>query len=91
MFTKITRMYAPRRMLFGPGCLEQIGEEIKRLGASRVLLVSDPGVKAAGLVEDLPWASPPVVSAAERARLAKALGQGKPLSEIIIEEREDRA
>jgi hypothetical protein len=31
-------------------------------------------MKAAGLVEDLPW-----------------VGQGKPLSEIIIEEREDRA
>jgi len=48
-------------------------------------------MKAAGLVEELAWASPPVVPAEERTRLAKALGQGKPLSEIIIEEREDRA
>ena len=48
-------------------------------------------MKAAGLIENLPWAPPPVVSAENRARLAKALSRGKPLSEIIIEEREDRA
>jgi antitoxin component of MazEF toxin-antitoxin module len=48
-------------------------------------------MKAAGLVEDLSWTSPPVVPAEERARLAKAMSQGKPLSEVIIEEREDRA
>ena len=48
-------------------------------------------MKAAGLIENLPWAPPPVVSAEKRARLAKALSRGKPLSEIIIEEREDRA
>jgi hypothetical protein len=32
-----------------------------------------------------------VVSSEERARLAKKLSHGKPLSEIIIEDREDRA
>ena len=48
-------------------------------------------MKAAGLVEDLPWTAPREVSEAERARLAATLSQGKPLSEIIIEEREDRA
>jgi len=48
-------------------------------------------MKAAGLIEDLPWAQPPVVSAEERARLAKKLSHGQPLSEIIIEDREDRA
>jgi hypothetical protein len=48
-------------------------------------------MKAAGLIEDLPWAQPPVVSSEERARLAKKLGRGKPLSEIIIRDREDRA
>lgn len=47
-------------------------------------------MKAVGLVEELPWAPPQVVSAEERARLAKKLGRGKPLSEIIIEERADR-
>ena len=48
-------------------------------------------MKAAGLIEDMLWAQPPVVSSEERARLAKKLSHGKPLSEIIIEDREDRA
>jgi hypothetical protein len=48
-------------------------------------------MKAAGLIEDLPWEHPPVVSSEERARLARKLSHGKPLSEIIIEDREDRA
>lgn len=48
-------------------------------------------MKAAGLIEDLPWVHPPVVSAEQRAHLAKMLSRGRPLSEIIIEEREDRA
>jgi len=44
-------------------------------------------MKAAGLIEDLPWAQPPVMSSEERARLAEKLSHGKPLSEIIIEDR----
>ena len=48
-------------------------------------------MKADGLVETLPWAQPPTVSSAERARLAEKLSHGKPLSEDIIEEREERA
>jgi len=44
-------------------------------------------MQAAGLIEDLPWAQPQVVSSEERARLAKKLSYGKPLSEIIIEDR----
>jgi len=48
-------------------------------------------MKAASLIENLSWAQPPVVSSEERARLAKKLSHGKPLSEIIIEDREDRA
>ena len=37
------------------------------------------------------WEQLPIVSAAERAELAQKAGQGKPLSEIIIDEREERA
>jgi len=48
-------------------------------------------MKAAGLIKDLPWTQPPAVSSEERARLAKKLSHGKPLSEIIIEDREERA
>lgn len=47
-------------------------------------------MQAVGLVEELPWTRPPAVPAEERARLARKLSRGKPLSEIIIEEREDR-
>ncbi len=48
-------------------------------------------MKAAGLVEDLPWPQPPTVSPEERARLAEKLSHGKPLSEIIMENREEYA
>jgi hypothetical protein len=44
-------------------------------------------MKAVGLIEDLPWEHPPVVSSEERTRLAKKLSHGKPLSEIIVEDR----
>lgn len=47
-------------------------------------------MKAVGLVEALPWPLPAAVPPKERTRLARKLSQGKPLSEIIIEEREDR-
>ncbi|HKH75665.1 MAG TPA: hydroxyacid-oxoacid transhydrogenase [Rubrobacteraceae bacterium] len=34
---------------YGPGASEEVGWELKRLGMSRVMLVSDPGVVAAGI------------------------------------------
>ena len=37
------------RMLFGPGMARQAGSEARKLGASRVMLVADPGVERAGL------------------------------------------
>jgi alcohol dehydrogenase len=36
------------RVLFGAGCLAQIGLVARELGGSRALLVTDPGVRAAG-------------------------------------------
>ena len=48
-------------------------------------------MKAVGLVEDLPWHQPASVTADERARLAKRLSSGTPLSETIIEDREEYA
>lgn len=44
---------AVRRIVFGVGALQGIGDEIKRLKGSRVLVVTDPGIKAAGLVDKL--------------------------------------
>ncbi len=51
-----------RRIIFGSGSLQGIGEEIKRLRGSKVLVVTDPGIKAAGLVDKM-------VAALERAEL----------------------
>ncbi len=48
-------------------------------------------MKADGLVETLPWKQPPTVSPEKRAELAEKLSGGKPLSEVIIEGREERA
>ena len=41
--------YQPRtRIVFGPGKIETLGELASELGARRALVVSDPGVIAAG-------------------------------------------
>ena len=48
-------------------------------------------MKAAGLIEELPWEPPAAVSAEVRARLAEKLSHGRPLSELIIEDREGHA
>jgi alcohol dehydrogenase class IV len=40
-----------RRIVFGPGSLEALGEEIGRAGGRKVLVVTDPGVKAAGILD----------------------------------------
>ena len=40
----------PTRILFGNGSVGDVGKEAKALGATRVLLVSDPGVSKAGLI-----------------------------------------
>ncbi len=41
--------FQPRtRLVFGRGCVARLGELARQLGASRVFIVSDPGVVAAG-------------------------------------------
>ena len=39
------------RIVFGPGCIERVGELTRGLGAKKVLLVTDPGIAAAGHAE----------------------------------------
>ncbi len=39
------------RLLFGPGALARIGAAVRAAGGARVLLVTDPGVRAAGHAE----------------------------------------
>src|SRR5689334_9232156 len=41
----------PTRMLFGADAAAQCADEVKRLGGTRALIVTDPGVVAAGLAE----------------------------------------
>lgn len=52
MFPSEMRQYlAPTRLLYGPGALSQLGQEVKNLGGSSVLIVSDQGIAGAGLLE----------------------------------------
>jgi alcohol dehydrogenase len=37
----------------GPGCLDQIGQEVKTLKGEKVLIVTDPGIIKAGLLDQL--------------------------------------
>jgi alcohol dehydrogenase class IV len=41
------------RILMGPGCSEQIGQEVKALRGEKVLIVTDPGIIKAGLLEQI--------------------------------------
>lgn len=40
--------HTPTRVIFGPGTLNRLGELARELGATRALLVTDPGLEAAG-------------------------------------------
>jgi len=53
----------PTRIEFGHGVTSSVGDEAKGLGGTRVLVVTDPGVVAAGLVE-------PVLDRLNEVRLA---------------------
>lgn len=43
--------YSPVRIVTGAGCVRVIAEELARLGVTRTLLVSDAGVRGAGIVD----------------------------------------
>lgn len=45
------KFFSPNRIKFGQGALRIIGDEARALAATRVLLVTDRGVLAAGIVE----------------------------------------
>lgn len=40
--------HTPTRVIFGPGTMNQLGELARELGGTRILLVTDPGLEAAG-------------------------------------------
>jgi choline dehydrogenase len=48
---RVRAVEVPTRLVHGPGALGQLGEVVASLGITRPMLVSDPGVAAAGLVD----------------------------------------
>src|SRR5579862_9455604 len=40
--------HSPTRVIYGPGTLSRLGELARELGDARALLVTDPGLEAAG-------------------------------------------
>jgi len=45
--------YAPQKTKFGGGVVAEVGEEVRRLGGSHVLVVTDPGLVKSGIAERL--------------------------------------
>ncbi len=43
----------PARLVVGPGCSRQAGAELKKLGGSKVLIVTDRGVESAGVLSGI--------------------------------------
>lgn len=68
MFMRFEQMHRvksfemPTVVKHGIGIIKQAGEEIKNLGVSKVLLVTDPGVRKAGLTE-------PVIDSLKKAQI----------------------
>ena len=58
--------YSPHKIVFGTGTAAATGSEAKSLGASKVLIVTDPGVVKAGLLE-------PITNSLEAAKLVYAV------------------
>jgi alcohol dehydrogenase class IV len=47
------RFYGAGEIIFGRGAVRQVGEAVRRLGARKALLITDPGLFAAGLNEEV--------------------------------------
>src|SRR5947207_4259174 len=67
--TKVAIWSFPTRVLFGAGAAGETGNEAKRLGLTRALLVTDKGVVATGLLA-------PVVEALRKAGIHVATFDG---------------
>jgi len=50
MLNRVLAFHAPTRLIFGPGALAEVIPELKRLGVGKPLLVTDQGIRAAGLL-----------------------------------------
>lgn len=50
---RINEFQNPRKMVFGVGAAERVGEEAKRLGANRVFVVSDENIEKVGILSKI--------------------------------------
>ena len=50
-FQSVFSFILPTKILFGPGCVKTIGNELSELGVERPLIVTDTGVCAAGILD----------------------------------------
>ncbi len=67
------------RILMGPGCCDQIGLEVKALKGEKVLIVTDPGIIKAGLLDQV-W---PALKKAEIAWALFDRVESDPRIEIV--------
>ena len=51
MMTKVNTFHSPNKIMFGNGAVSHVGEEARKLGAEKALIVTDEGVLKAGLAE----------------------------------------
>jgi len=49
--TSLTIFHFPGPILFGAGALRELGQQVRALGANRPLVVTDPGIVQAGLLD----------------------------------------
>ncbi len=53
MMAKVNTFLSPNRVILGNGTATQVGNEAKKLGAQKALIVTDAGVVKAGLTRDI--------------------------------------
>lgn len=51
IFNKIHFFYSPNKVVFGPDTIKSLGSEVLQLGAKKALIVTDPGVVKADLLQ----------------------------------------
>ncbi|MFA9424175.1 MAG: iron-containing alcohol dehydrogenase [Sedimentibacter sp.] len=50
-FTSAFSFALPTKIIYGPGCLKELSEEMKAFGGKRPIIVTDKGVRSAGILE----------------------------------------
>ena len=53
IFEKAHVFYSPNKVLFGPNTIKSVGTEVLQLGGKKALIVTDPGVVQANLIQPI--------------------------------------